>query len=109
MPIRYNKLFNILRENKIKISELQKRANITGSIMARLAKEENVRVDTIEKICKVLKCQPSDIMEYYESKEAINELNGEILIIERIPHYRDETEETIFEKEEYENEFLDLE
>ena len=43
--------------------KLQEKAGITASIMARLAKDENVQVDTISKICDALNCQPADIME----------------------------------------------
>ena len=49
MPIIYNKLFHILIDRGIKKGELQKKANITASIMARLAKNEPVKMDTIEK------------------------------------------------------------
>ena len=48
MPIIYNKLFHILIDRGIKKGELQKKANITASIMARLAKNEPVKMDTID-------------------------------------------------------------
>ena len=41
MPISYNKLFHQLIELNMKKGELQKKANITASIMARLAKKRN--------------------------------------------------------------------
>ena len=61
--IRYNKLFHLLIDRHIKKGELQQMAGITASIMARLAKNEVVKSDTIEKICDALDCQPNDIME----------------------------------------------
>ena len=64
MPITYTKLFHLLLDRGIKKGELQEQAGITASIMARLAKDETVRTDTIGKICKALNCQPGDIMEY---------------------------------------------
>jgi len=63
MAISYKKLFHILLDRNIKKKELQEQAGITASIMARLAKDENVQVDTISKICDALGCQPGDIME----------------------------------------------
>ena len=48
---------------KYQKKDLQEQAGITASIMARLAKDENVQVDTISKICDALNCQPGDIME----------------------------------------------
>lgn len=72
MPIIYNKLFHTLIELGIKKGDLQKEANITASIMARLGRNETVRTDTIGKICKALNCQPGDIMEYVEIEELID-------------------------------------
>ena len=69
MPVSYNKLFHLLIDMGMKKGELQKEANITASIMARLARNETVRTDTIGKICKALNCQPGDIMEYVEIEE----------------------------------------
>jgi putative transcriptional regulator len=64
MPLSYKKLFHLLIDRGMKKGELQDKAGITASIMARLAKDEIVRTDTISKICEALDCQPSDIMEY---------------------------------------------
>ena len=50
----------------MKKKDLQEKAGITAAIMARLAKNETVRTDPREKICKALQCQPGDIMEYIE-------------------------------------------
>ena len=48
MPIIYNKLFYMLIDLGMKKKDLQEKANITASIMARLARNETVRTDTIE-------------------------------------------------------------
>ena len=66
MAIVYDRLFDILSEYNMKKGDLQKEANITASIMSRLVKNETVRTDTINKICKALQCQPGDIMDYLE-------------------------------------------
>lgn len=63
MAITYRKLFHLLIDRNIKKGELQEKAGVTASIMARLAKDETVRSDTIGKICDALNCQPGDIME----------------------------------------------
>ena len=97
MPISYNKLFHLLIELKMKKGELQEKANITASIMARLGRDETVRTDTIAKICKSLGCQPGDIMEYYELKELIdtntNTIAKEKLLIK--PHLFEEDEKNL--------------
>lgn len=71
MAITYDKLFDLLAELNMKRGELQKEANITASIMARLAKNETVKTETINKICQALQCQPGDIMEYLEVDELL--------------------------------------
>ena len=63
MAITYRKLFHLLIDRNIKKGELQEKAGVTASIMARLAKDETVKSDTIGKICDALSCQPGDIME----------------------------------------------
>lgn len=37
---------------------------ISPPTLAKLSKNENVDISTINKICEFLNCQPSDIMEY---------------------------------------------
>lgn len=64
MPISYRKLFHLLLDRNIKNIELQERAGITASIMARMKKDEVIKSDTIEKICAALDVQPGEIMEY---------------------------------------------
>ena len=67
MPFKYDKLFKLLKEkgfssyrirkeNLISQASLTKMKNGTGSIDTR----------TIERLCKLLNCQPGDIMEYVD-------------------------------------------
>lgn len=42
---------------------------ITSPTLAKLGKNGNVQTDSIANICKFLKCQPEDIMEYREIEE----------------------------------------
>lgn len=89
MAIVYDKLFDVLSEYNMKKGDLQKEANITASIMSRLAKNETVRTDTINKICKALQCQPGDIMEYMDVEiieDEDKESRGTVLIT--IPRFK---------------------
>lgn len=63
MPIQYNKLFQILSEKGIAKTELQKQIGMSSTTMAKLSKNENVSIKIIADICKILNCQPGDIME----------------------------------------------
>ncbi len=73
MAITYRKLFHLLLDRNIKKGELQEKAGVTASIMARLAKDETVKSDTIGKICEALDCQPGDIMEYIPNHTSTTE------------------------------------
>ena len=37
---------------------------ISSPTLAKLGKDRNVDITTIDKICSLLRCQPSDIMEW---------------------------------------------
>lgn len=37
---------------------------MTSTTVSKLAKNENVTTDTINRICEFLECQPGDILEY---------------------------------------------
>jgi len=63
MSILYNKLFTLLAERKISKTDLQKKLGISSATMAKLSKNESVSLKVIEDICKLLHCQPGDIMQ----------------------------------------------
>lgn len=63
MSIQYSKLFDLLKERKISKTELQKELGISSATLARLSKNEAISLKVIEEICKLLRCQPGDIME----------------------------------------------
>ncbi|WP_010249169.1 helix-turn-helix domain-containing protein [Acetivibrio cellulolyticus] len=67
MGIFYYKLFDLLNRRNLKKGDLMKLANISSPTMAKLAKNETVQTDILERICKALSCQPEDIMEYMDS------------------------------------------
>jgi Fic family protein len=63
MPIQYTKLFQLLSEKNISKTQLQKHIGMSSTTMAKLSKNENVSIKIIDDICKMLNCQPGDIME----------------------------------------------
>lgn len=64
MGMYYHKLFDLLRRRGIKKVEFAKIAGISTTTMAKLANNQIVQTDIIEKICNALECQPGDIMEF---------------------------------------------
>ena len=63
MAVCYNKLWKLLIDRGLNKTQLCKEANITTNAMARLGRNEDVRVDVLVKICTVLNCTVDDILE----------------------------------------------
>ena len=65
MPIIVN-LDVIMAKRKISSNELAEKIGITQANLSILKtnKAKAIRFSTLEKICEVLECQPSDILEY---------------------------------------------
>ncbi|MEM9810276.1 MAG: helix-turn-helix transcriptional regulator [Pseudomonadota bacterium] len=59
-------LDKILTERDMSLTELSERVGITIANLSILktGKAKAVRFTTLEKICRVLDCQPGDILEY---------------------------------------------
>ena len=69
MQINYNKLWKLLIDKGMKKGELQNKAGISASSMAKLGKNENVSMDVLLKVCTALQCDIADIMETVINKE----------------------------------------
>lgn len=67
MAVRYNKLWKILIDKKMKKKDLQEAAHITHYQMMKLARDENITTEIIGNICKALNCSPDEIMEFYDA------------------------------------------
>ncbi len=65
MPIIIN-LDVIMAKKKISSNELAEKIGITPANLSILktGKAKAIRFSTLEKLCEVLECQPSDILEY---------------------------------------------
>ena len=66
MAVRYNELWKILIDKKMKKKDLQEAAHITHYQMMKLARDENITTEVIGGICKALACTPDEIMEFYD-------------------------------------------
>ncbi len=58
----------MLAKRKMSLTELSERVGITMSNLSILknGKAKAIRFSTLEEICRVLECQPGDILEYKE-------------------------------------------
>ena len=66
MSVSYKKLFKLMIDRDIKKKDLREMASIGNSTMTKLANDENVTMEVIAKICKVLGCSFDDIAEIKE-------------------------------------------
>ena len=66
MAVRYKKLWLLLKKRNLKKKDLQSIANISSTSITKLAKDETVRTDTLDKICLALQCDISDINYLYQ-------------------------------------------
>ena len=69
MSISYNKLWKMLIDKNMTKTELTHLAGITTNAMAKLGKDEDVKVTVLEKLCTSLDCQLSDIVEFVPDKK----------------------------------------
>jgi putative transcriptional regulator len=63
MAVSYNKLWKILIDRGMNKTQLCERAKISTNAMAKLGRNEDVRVEVLTRICVELGCSLDDIME----------------------------------------------
>lgn len=68
----YYKLANILKERNMQWKDLCN-AGISTNIPQKFSQNKSVTTDTIDKVCTYLQIQPSDMMEWVESEDALKE------------------------------------
>ncbi len=61
----------MMAKRKISLTELAERIGLTPANLSILktGKARAIRFSTLDRICKVLKCQPGDILEYRDELE----------------------------------------
>ncbi len=64
MAVSYKKLWKILIDRDMKKKDLAKLAGVSTYTITKMSKGENVTIDTLGKICKVLNCNIQDILEF---------------------------------------------
>lgn len=66
MRISYEKLWLIMKNNKMKKADLATAAEISRYAMTKLNKGEPVSLEVMMRLCKVFHCDIGDIMEIIE-------------------------------------------
>lgn len=69
MGVSYEKLWKMLEKNNMMKTDLVKGAHISTNAMAKLGKNDDVRVNILVKICNYFNCTFDDIVEILPEKE----------------------------------------
>ena len=64
MTFSYNKLWQILIDKNMMKTDLIREAKISTNSMARMGKNEDVRLETLAKIALALDCKLDDLVDY---------------------------------------------
>ena len=61
----------MMAKRKISLNELSEKVDLTLSNLSILktGKAKAIRFSTLEEICKILDCQPGDILEFMEKRD----------------------------------------
>jgi DNA-binding Xre family transcriptional regulator len=68
MRYSYKKLWKILIDKNMKKKDLQKKAKVASSTIAKMSKELPVNLNVLGRICKALDCNIGDILEILYSE-----------------------------------------
>ena len=64
MEVSYKKLWKVLMDKDMKKKDLQTAAGISWASVTKLSKGETVSMEVLMKVCKALKCNVGDIMDF---------------------------------------------
>jgi putative transcriptional regulator len=69
MPISYDKFFELAKSKGFTTYKIRKEKLIGEATMQKMREGGDIDTRTIAKFCKLLECQPGDILEYLPEKE----------------------------------------
>ena len=70
MAICYKRLWKLLIDRDMQKKDLRIAAGLSTNVIAKLGKNQNVSTEVLGKICKVLNCEITDIMEFIDDAPA---------------------------------------
>ncbi len=64
MTVNYDKLWKLLIDKKISKTQLVHKSGISTNAMAKMGKNQFVRLEVLIRICDILHCRIDDIIDY---------------------------------------------
>ena len=74
MAISYNKLWKKLIDKKMSAADLRKKACIAPNTLTRIKKDQEVTIQVLELICKILETDFGDIIEYIPDEDSTTKI-----------------------------------
>lgn len=71
--IKYDKLWSLMMQKGIQRSKLRTDKIVIGQTYSNLVKGESLTINTVDKLCAYLQCQPGDILEWIPDSAADQE------------------------------------
>ena len=68
MTLSYDKLWNLMRANKMKKGELYMAAQLSQDTVKKLNNNEPIHMKYLLNICKVFHCNIGDVADFYENE-----------------------------------------
>lgn len=68
MAVSFNRLWKLLIDVGMTKKELAEKADISPATLTRMKKGDSVTTDVLEKVCRALSCEISDVMEFVGDK-----------------------------------------
>ena len=68
MGVSYKKLFKLLIDRDLKKKDLQEMTGLSSASITKMAKNENVNMEVVGKVCEALQVDVGDIMEIERSE-----------------------------------------
>ena len=69
MAISYNRLWKLLVDKKMSKSDLRKAVEMSPQTLTKMRRDVPITLTTLERICRVLKSDFGDIVEYIPNEE----------------------------------------
>lgn len=66
MSLRYDKLWKMMKDNKMNKTQLKQAASVSQYIMSKMKRNEPVPMEVMMKFCKIFHCDIGDLMEVVE-------------------------------------------
>ena len=69
MAISYKKLWKLMIDHDMNKTQLRKEAGLSTNVLAKLSKNDSVSIDSLIRICRVLRCDVGDIVEVVDDTD----------------------------------------